>query len=55
VLLAERSGDGAREEWLADLGDDPHARVITLRPLSPRAVTAIVADRLTGDVDDALG
>ena len=55
LLLAERSGDVAGDGWLADLGDDPQARVITPRPLSPQAVTAIAADRLTGDVDYALG
>jgi DNA-binding CsgD family transcriptional regulator/tetratricopeptide (TPR) repeat protein len=54
LLLAERSGDGAAEEWLTEVGDDPRARLITPRPLSPKAVGAIAAVRLTGDIDDAL-
>ena len=55
LLLAERSGDGAVDEWLAEIGDDPRVRMITPRPLSPKAVTAIAAGRLSGDVDDVLG
>jgi DNA-binding CsgD family transcriptional regulator/tetratricopeptide (TPR) repeat protein len=55
LLLAERSGDGEVDAWLSEIGDDPRARMITPRPLSPTAVTAIAAGRLSGDVDDVLG
>ena len=55
LLLAERSGDGVVDEWLAEITDDPRVRMITPRPLSPKAVTAIAAGRLGGDVDELLG
>ena len=55
VLLAERSGEGAVDEWLAEVRDDPRVRMITPRPLSPQAVTAMAEGRLSGDVDEVLG
>jgi DNA-binding CsgD family transcriptional regulator/tetratricopeptide (TPR) repeat protein len=55
LLLAERSGEAATHGWLAELGGDPHTRVITPQPLSPQAITAIAADRIDGAVDDTLG
>ena len=43
------------DEWLAEVTDDPRVRMITPRPLSTQAVTAIAAGRLGGDLDDVLG
>jgi DNA-binding CsgD family transcriptional regulator/tetratricopeptide (TPR) repeat protein len=54
LLLAQRSGDGALDEWLAELGDDPRTQVIAPGPLSPQAITAIAGAEL-GDVGDDLG
>ena len=55
LLLAERSGEGAVDEWLAEVRDDPRVRMMTPRPLSPKAVTAMAEGRLSGDVDEVLG
>jgi DNA-binding CsgD family transcriptional regulator len=52
LLLAQRSGDGATDDWLTELSDDPRTRVIAPRPLSPAAVTAIAGAELAGDLDD---
>jgi DNA-binding CsgD family transcriptional regulator/tetratricopeptide (TPR) repeat protein len=55
LLLAERSGEDSTNGWLAELGDDPGTQVITPLPLSPQAITAIAADRVSGAADEALG
>jgi DNA-binding CsgD family transcriptional regulator/tetratricopeptide (TPR) repeat protein len=55
LLLAERSGEDSTQGWLAELGDDPSTRVITPLPLSPQAITAIAAERINGEPDEALG
>lgn len=55
LLLAERSGEDNAQEWLAELGDDPSTRVIEPLPLSPQAITAVAAQRIDGEPDEALG
>ena len=55
LLLAERADEVATPPWLSELRDDPRTRVTVPRLLSPQAIAAIAADRLGGELDDALG
>jgi DNA-binding CsgD family transcriptional regulator len=53
VIVAARSGEsGSPEPLLAELCDDPHARVLRPKPLSDGAVKALVEDELPFPVEE---